>query len=276
MANYTLLVNKNGDPSPLEPGDTPVDTAGNPIGQTQPKATHKAHFVITSNVADIAAGFPSTADGYSIQDGDIGLLVGQTDASENGLYVVDDAGTGSDGSASRHPDMDTDAEVNATVLVQILRGSVYNDRLFQLDSIGGLTIGSSNLNFVKVKDIRERTPAEGSLLLDGLANLSSALVGTFTAPKSGYIVSLSANVNVTRSAGSISAQPHVNGSGLAGTALDVAINGTTTTKAHASTPYGTTGYAFAAGDTVGAMVDSSSFGPTPARLRTRLEVVYDD
>ena len=77
------------------------------------------------NNFDISTGGLTTLDGYSVQDGDRVLLYGQTDASENGIYVA------STGAWSRSADADTQAELKPYTAVRVLNGT-HAGRTYQL------------------------------------------------------------------------------------------------------------------------------------------------
>ena len=65
------------------------------------------------NNFDISTGGLTTLDGYSVQDGDRVLLYGQTDASENGIYVA------STGAWSRSADAETSKHTQHLSLIHI-------------------------------------------------------------------------------------------------------------------------------------------------------------
>lgn len=77
------------------------------------------------NNFDIATGGLTTMDGYAIQDGDRVLLHGQTDTTENGIYVA------STGAWSRSADADAQAELKPYSAVRVLNGT-HAGRTYQL------------------------------------------------------------------------------------------------------------------------------------------------
>jgi hypothetical protein len=68
-------------------------------------------------------------------------------------------------------------------------------------------------------------------------------------------------MKTARTGGSIAIEPHKNGSGLTPTDLDMDIDDNPTTKNNKTVAYGTTGYDFAAGDTIGFLATTSAFTP---------------
>ena len=115
----------------LKRTNTVTDTNELPnLGQVQTIAEglavlKEAVHVEGDNNFDIATGGLTTMDGYSIQDGDRVLLHGQTDASENGIYVA------STGAWSRSADADTQAELKPYTAVRVLNGT-HAGRTYQL------------------------------------------------------------------------------------------------------------------------------------------------
>ena len=106
----------------------------------------------TVNIADLAAGAPSVVDGQTVSTGQRILVPNQTDASENGIYVVDSAGTGSNGQWLRAPDFDgTPAnEVQTGALVFVEQGSTFANTSFYLTSAvsGPLNVGTDSLDWI--------------------------------------------------------------------------------------------------------------------------------
>jgi len=273
MAPRTPLVLVDGKPAPLPSGDTLQDVGGNGVGGNTNKITHKARVVTTTNIT-LAGSAPDTYDGISLTGSDTVLVAGNTDATENGLYTIQTLGTGANGTWVRHSDMDTSAEVNATVLVGITEGTRFGNTVWLLDSMGGLTVGSSNINFVEQKTTRRREQFLQTFYLDGQNQLTDAQVMEFTAPRAGYLVGASIRMKNARTAGSITVKPTVNGTALTQTGLNLVIDGTDTQKDSATVAYGLhSNYAVAAGDVIGMQVTTSSFAPldTVGYLMLQLE-----
>lgn len=96
-----------------------------------------------ANLATLTAG--ATVDGIVLVANDRVLLVHQTDAKENGVYVVAAAGA-----ATRAPDMGVGLRVHGAV-VTVVKGALYGARQLMCTSPNGLdTVGSHNLLFVAV------------------------------------------------------------------------------------------------------------------------------
>ena len=103
---------------------------------------------------------------------------------------------------------------------------------------------------------------EVNFMLDGLDDLLNAEIMNISCPLDGYIVASSITVNEARTAGSISAQPQINSSGIGETDLDLVINNINTLKDYKTVPYGShIDYKVFAGDRIGFLLSSSSFQP---------------
>lgn len=123
--------------------------------------------VAKSNIADLAAGAPNSISGNAvITDQDV-LLIGQTDKAENGIYNVDDAGTGSDGSFSRAADRDTVAELPQGLLVY----GRADDKLYKLTTALS-TLGTDDAIFAEHK-AGMRVSNSGELAAVGTGNAST-------------------------------------------------------------------------------------------------------
>jgi len=103
--------------------------------------------VITTNVANLNGGAPNTIDGFGISGTSIGariLVVGQTNAAQNGIYRVVSEGTGSNGVWVRDDDMPT-GHVVTEAFVLVRSGNTNGGRIFQLPyDNNGYTVGTTN------------------------------------------------------------------------------------------------------------------------------------
>lgn len=86
-----------------------------------------ARVVATTNTA--ITGLPGSVDNVTVADGDRILLVGQTDKSENGLWLVN-----SGGAWTRPADYASGSTAPALTNVKIKSGTVYIDARFQLEA----------------------------------------------------------------------------------------------------------------------------------------------
>lgn len=124
--------------------------------------------VAKNNIADLAAGAPSTISGNAVSNGQDVLAIGQTSAAANGIYNVDSAGSGSNGSWSRAEDRDTVAELPQGLLV-------YNradGKLYKLTSAIA-TLGTDAATFVEHKSGMRLSGAEISAIGTGDASTTA-------------------------------------------------------------------------------------------------------
>jgi phage-related tail fiber protein len=80
-----------------------------------------------ANVANLAGGAPNTADGVSLAVNNRILVIGQSTASQNGIYVVTVVGTGSNGTWVRAADV-----ISSGMLVTVSEGTTNADSLWML------------------------------------------------------------------------------------------------------------------------------------------------
>lgn len=96
-----------------------------------------------SNVASLSGTF--TLDGVSLVAGDRVLLMNQTSASQNGVYVV------AAGAWSRAADLDTSVEM-AGQIVLVREGTLRGGKRFVTSFKATDTIGSTNMSWAEVSD----------------------------------------------------------------------------------------------------------------------------
>jgi hypothetical protein len=141
----------------------------------------------TADVADLATGAPDPVDGVSLSVGDRILVWQQDDVAadpENGIYVVDSVGGGSNGQWSRAADFDiaADDHIEAGVEVYVQQGDLYGQTKFYL--VGPTTtiiIDSSDLEFIPEGGLA-RTDATSTEIIASTAFTN----GTFIVNDSGF------------------------------------------------------------------------------------------
>jgi hypothetical protein len=123
-----------------------------------------AEAATTANIdltADLQNG--DTLDGVTLVTGDRVLVKDQTDATENGLYIVVASGT-----ASRDPEHDTIAELSGQMIV-VNQGTVNDNKIFLCTTDSDATIGVSNITYSQI------TPANvGTVTSVGVADSGSS------------------------------------------------------------------------------------------------------
>lgn len=103
--------------------------------------------VLTTNVT-LAGGAPSVVDTVNLTINDRVLVVGQTDSEDNGLYVVQSVGAGSNGTWVRSTDGNTTGEIDAGMIVMVTEGLTYADTQWKLTTNDPIVIGTTPLTFV--------------------------------------------------------------------------------------------------------------------------------
>ena len=83
--------------------------------------------IVTSNIANFSGGAPLVVDGVTLLNGNRVLVNGQTDGTENGLYKVNSAGIGSNGTWSRTSDANENGELESGMQVMVTEGTVHGD-----------------------------------------------------------------------------------------------------------------------------------------------------
>ncbi len=85
----------------------------------------------------------ATIDGVTLATNDRVLLIAQTDASQNGVYVW----TGAASALTRAGDFDTSAKVKAGTALSVAEGTVNGDRTYVLVTNNPITLGTTLLTF---------------------------------------------------------------------------------------------------------------------------------
>jgi hypothetical protein len=112
----------------------------------------------TTAAITLATGLENgdTLDGVTLATGDRVLVKNQTDATENGLYVV-----AVSGAPTRSSDADTAAEITASFAVFVEEGTVNADSGWTLTNNGTITVGTSELSFTQFTGLGQITAGDG-------------------------------------------------------------------------------------------------------------------
>ena len=112
----------------------------------------------TTAAITLATGLENgdTLDGVVLATGDRILVKNQTDATENGLYVVQ-----ASGAPVRSSDADTAAEITASFAVFVEEGTVNADSGWTLTNNGTITVGTSELSFTQFTGLGQITAGDG-------------------------------------------------------------------------------------------------------------------
>jgi hypothetical protein len=112
----------------------------------------------TTAAITLATGLENgdTLDGVTLATGDRVLVKNQTDATENGIYVV-----AASGAPSRSSDADTSAEITASFAVFVEEGTVNTDSGWTLTNNGAVTVGTTELSFTQFTGLGQITAGAG-------------------------------------------------------------------------------------------------------------------
>ena len=112
----------------------------------------------TTAAITLATGLENgdTLDGVTLATGDRVLVKNQTDATENGIYVV-----AASGAPTRSSDADTAAEITASFAVFVEEGTVNTDSGWTLTNNGAVTVGTTELTFTQFTGLGQITAGAG-------------------------------------------------------------------------------------------------------------------
>ena len=108
-----------------------------------------ARVVSTSNIPDLLNGAPNHIDGVTLLPGDRVLVQGQQNGTLNGIYTVQRAGTGANGTWVRSTDCNVSDQVFDGVEVRVTEGTSNADTLWVLTTSNPITLDTTSLVFTK-------------------------------------------------------------------------------------------------------------------------------
>ena len=121
------------------------------VGGEQLRIAHKDPCkVLLATNANLASAAPLVVDGVTVVAHDRVLVKGQTDQSENGIYVVVTPGSGSNGVWARARDFDTSLKVVPGSEMFVLEGVTFGLKKFRLDNTAAAVLNTTNLTFTEV------------------------------------------------------------------------------------------------------------------------------
>jgi hypothetical protein len=134
--------------------------------------------VVTISNINLTGGAPSSVDGVALSVNSRILVNGQSTQTQNGLYLVQTVGTGSNGTWVRTNDTNTTGEMEAGMVVTVTEGNTYRDTLWTLTTDDPVVIGSSNITFQQSTSF-----SFGNIAANGTAILANTVGDgvTFTA-----------------------------------------------------------------------------------------------
>lgn len=143
-------------------------------GLLQNAVTLKARLLASANL-DLDG--IETIDSVLTVAGDRVLVIGQTDASQNGIWVV------ASGPWTRAEDFDAVEQMVAGVLVAVQEGTVYAGSLWMFTTPAPIVVGTSDLSFAVVGpsfggDVTVQTPNAAATMVDALRLLIGLVINT--------------------------------------------------------------------------------------------------
>ena len=115
------------------------------------RAVSPANIAGTYSPMTLTAGATGAAviDGVTLAIGDRVLLIGQTDATQNGIYTVTVVGDGSTAAEyTRANDFDESGKIYSGVRIAVNEGTLYADKDFRLVTDGVIVLDSTALTFI--------------------------------------------------------------------------------------------------------------------------------
>lgn len=109
-------------------------------------------------------------DAVAVAKGDRVLVAGQTDATQNGIYVVTtngDATTPTAGVLTRASDFDSDSDITPSVMIPVMRGEKEGDVTWQMVNDTAVTLGTDDITFGRLKASSNTVSYTGTVSGDG-------------------------------------------------------------------------------------------------------------
>jgi hypothetical protein len=126
-----------------------------------------ARVVATTNITLATPG--ATIDGVTMASSDIVLLIGQSAAAENGLYVW----SGASSALVRTTNADTSAEVKSGLFVFVTEGTANADNGYTLVTNDPITLGTTALTFVQTSGAGQITAGTGMTKTGNVLNVAA-------------------------------------------------------------------------------------------------------
>ena len=170
------------------------------------KASVRATTTANVNLSSALAN-GSVVDGVTLSSGDRVLVKDQTDASENGIYVVQ-----ASGAAVRATDFDSNSEVTSGAFTFVEEGTVNANNGFVLVTDGAVNVGSTNMAFEQFSGAGQIEAGAGikkngnELFLSfgaGVVELPSDEIGLDLASDSGMMLSVDGSTASTDTAATL-------------------------------------------------------------------------
>lgn len=105
--------------------------------------------VVTVSNVSLTGGAPLVVDGVTLLQNNRVLVTGQSSGSQNGLFIVQTPGTGSDGTWIRSSDANVSGEIEAGMIVMVTEGTIYADTQWKLITNDPIVLGATALTFTQ-------------------------------------------------------------------------------------------------------------------------------
>jgi len=192
--------------------------------------------VVTVTDVTLTGGAPNNVDGVTLSLNDRVLVTGQTDPTQNGIYVITTLGSGANGTWARSNDTNETGELLAGTIVMVTEGVIYADTQWKLITDNPIMIGTTPLVFTQNYLANVLHAGNSNVTVYSNANVTITAAGTanvLTVASDGvYVignVSVTGNVtgnNVVAVAGFLGNNISVSGNVTLGNRLDWTSNGT--------------------------------------------------
>lgn len=141
--------------------------------------------VRVASTANVTLATPGAAiDGVTLTNGDRLLLLFQTTASENGIWVFNGAAS----ALTRATDADVSAEVTSGMFVFVEEGTANSDKGYALTTNNPITLGSTNLTFTQFSGSGTVVGTTNRITVTGnTIDISSSYVGQASITTTGTI-----------------------------------------------------------------------------------------
>lgn len=136
------------------------------LGTNFDAAYDSSDMTLTQNVAG-----ELVVDGVTLELEDRILLIGQTDATQNGIYTVTTLGvtSGDQSVLTRAEDFNSSSKIKTNVRVPISQGNDNKDTSYVLTTDGAITLDTTSLEFAKFSAKTGVDKAVGTFVGDGVA-----------------------------------------------------------------------------------------------------------
>ena len=131
--------------------------------QRQPVFARNPEVAVVIGVQTTLSGNPGVIDGYTVLNGDLVLMVAQTAATQNRIYIVN---TGGAWTAATF--IDGNNVRSATVYV--VNGTTYGGQTYQCVNTGAAIVGTNNLTWQRIQVLRDDQPFDASDLFAYIYN----------------------------------------------------------------------------------------------------------